>query len=119
MMTRADWGVVLASLCLIGAGFAFIWQPGQAGTVDIAVNGQVVERHSLWHEQLRHVQGRRGESVIEIGNGRARFVSSPCDNKLCVRTGWLQQTGELAACLPNGVSIHLAGDDNVFDSMSF
>ena len=51
--------------------------------------------------------------------GRVRFVDSPCPNKQCVHTGWLNQGGEVAVCLPNKVSVQVLADDPRFDAVNF
>lgn len=119
-MTRADKHVIVLAVALVVVLYALLWRGGGAGqTVEIAVQGQVVQRLSLFEDQVRHIDGLLGESVIEIHDGRVHFTKSPCPNKLCIRTGWLEQSGEMAACLPNGVTVYLQGATERFDSMNF
>jgi hypothetical protein len=49
--------------------------------------------------------------VIEIGDGRARVLASPCTNQTCVASGTIHSRGQWIACLPNGifVSVESAG----------
>ena len=53
--------------------------------------------------------GPLGTTTIEIAAHRARIAASPCRHQICVRTGWISRAGEIAACVPNGVVIRLAG----------
>ena len=46
---------------------------------------------------------------IQINDATAQVISSPCPLQLCVRAGRLEQTGQLAVCVPNRVSVKLAG----------
>ncbi|MFP4301855.1 MAG: NusG domain II-containing protein [Spirochaetaceae bacterium] len=48
-----------------------------------------------------------GHTVVEIEDGKARFVSSPCRDKICIAAGWLEEDQEWAACLPNRVFVQL------------
>lgn len=46
-------------------------------------------------------------TVVEIEDGRARFVSSPCRDKICIAAGWLENDQQWAACLPNRVFVQV------------
>lgn len=65
------------------------------------------------------IKGSLGISVITIKEGKVRFKSSPCQNKICLHAGWLSQSGDIAACLPNGIVVELLGEDEPYDSISF
>ncbi len=54
-----------------------------------------------------HIPGPLGESVIVIADESARFVDSPCENKICIHSGTLREVGDVAACLPNSVLMHI------------
>lgn len=47
--------------------------------------------------------------VIEIKDGQARFVQSPCRDQLCVNAGWLERAGDTACCLPERTAIERRG----------
>jgi hypothetical protein len=55
------------------------------------------------------VTGVLGETRVEIHNGRAAIVSSPCAGQTCVASGDLHKNGQWAACLPNGVLVLVEG----------
>src|SRR4051812_1897363 len=50
---------------------------------------------------------RIGPVKIEIGDGSARVISSPCPNKLCVKTGSIRHSHEEVICVPAQVIIVL------------
>jgi len=87
--------------------------------VRIAASGQPEIELPLDTSRRIEVHGPLGDSVVEIKNGRVRFVSSPCRGQQCVHTGWLAHAGELAACLPNGVLVSIEGARARFDSINF
>lgn len=110
-MTRADIAVVALGAGLIGLLYASLWQPPVDATrFEIRVAGKPVGRYPLDIDRSLLVDGRLGLSRIKVENGRVRFAASPCRNKICVHAGWLQHSGDAAACLPNRVSIALSGD---------
>lgn len=38
--------------------------------------------------------------IIEVEPGRIRFQASECPDQICVKTGWISNQGQSAACLP-------------------
>jgi hypothetical protein len=72
-------------------------------------------------EERISVDGSIGETLVEIHNGRAAIVSSPCSGQTCVAAGELNKNGQWAACLPNRVFILIegAGDTDVIDAASW
>lgn len=55
------------------------------------------------------VPGPLGETVVVIEEGSARVVSSPCAEKICIKTGRISKPGQWIACLPNRVFISIRG----------
>lgn len=118
-MTRADRWVVFLAVASIALLYAWLWRTSEPGAlVEISVAGQASKVFSLNQNQVVTVQGKEGESVLEIRDGRVRFSHSPCREKICVRSGWLSKGGDFAACLPNGVSAYIPGAD-AYDAINF
>jgi hypothetical protein len=57
------------------------------------------------------VRGPLGVSVVEIRDGRARILSSPCPNQTCVSSAPAARPGQWVACLPNRVMVRVDGAD--------
>jgi hypothetical protein len=55
----------------------------------------------------KDIPGFLGNTVVELKDGRARVVSSPCANKTCVSSGAIHNKGQWVACLPNGVFVRV------------
>lgn len=66
-------------------------------------------------------RGLIGDTVVEIADGAARVVSSPCPNKTCIQQGSISRPGQWIACLPNGVIVYIegAGEERSADVSSF
>ncbi|UOD34247.1 NusG domain II-containing protein [Deferribacteraceae bacterium V6Fe1] len=56
--------------------------------------------------------------ILEITDGKARFVESDCKDKICIKTGYIEMCGEVAVCLPNKVAIEIKCVENEFDAIS-
>ena len=55
------------------------------------------------------VHGPLGETIIEVRDGCIRVEDSPCPHKLCVQMGCRNRRGDIIACIPNKVIIHVQG----------
>ena len=47
--------------------------------------------------------------IFEVRDGQIAFVKSDCPDQICVRTGFIHRSGQMAACLPNGLVLFLSG----------
>ena len=120
-MTRGDVLAICVAAAAVGAAYARYWQPPVAAThFAVRVAGERSGRYALDSNRELRIEGRIGTSVLRVDNGRVRFVSSPCRNKVCVHSGWLSHGGDAAACLPNRISISLSGTGGEdLDAVSF
>ncbi len=65
--------------------------------------------YPLDQEQTVSIAGPLGETVVRIEEGTVRVLSSPCPEKLCIKTGRIEKPGQWIACLPNRVLITIRG----------
>ncbi|NMA60377.1 MAG: NusG domain II-containing protein [Firmicutes bacterium] len=108
-ITKGD-KIVIASIIivclLISGGFALRARHANAGSYVTVVRADTNEetQYSLKKSRNIEVQGYLGTSIIEISQGKARFVSSPCPDNVCVDFfGWIEKEGEISVCLPNQI----------------
>ena len=110
ILTPGDVALMLAVAA--GALLAAWRQPpaASAAFAVVEVEGREIAVFPL-NEDGKHVlEGRTGQVVIEIRDGAARFVDAGCRNRICVLTGWIERTGEIAACVPNAMVLLLRGE---------
>jgi len=124
-MVKAGDAAAILALCLLNASlYVFFYREGAPGDyLVVEVAGQERERRRLERQDAFAVQGEAGASTIEIGDGRARFLSSPCLRKYCIRRGWIDRDRDIAVCVPNRVSIRIASasaaGEQGFDSINY
>ena len=53
------------------------------------------------------IPGPLGQTIVELKDGKARVVFSPCTNQTCVTSGHIHKSGQWAACLPNAVFVRV------------
>jgi len=71
-------------------------------------------------ERTVAVPGPLGDTVVQIRKGQVRVLSSPCPEKICVRSGAIARPGQWIACLPNRVFVEIqAGPRETVDAYSF
>ncbi|MDH5378403.1 MAG: NusG domain II-containing protein [Gammaproteobacteria bacterium] len=119
MTTRADILVLLFSFFLVVSLYPLLWQPHEAFADTAELSARSSKRLlALDQDGVYRIEGFLGETIVEVSEKKIRVLASPCSNKQCIRSGWLQKVGEFSACLPNGVSLFLLGDDR-YDSINF
>ena len=92
----------------------------EGATVVVEQGNKVVGRYSLKDEKKVAVKGPLGETYVEIKEGTARIVDSPCPQKICVRMGKIHRVGDIVVCVPNQVLVRVEGkvDEEVPDAIS-
>ena len=69
----------------------------------VEVDGKLVYILPLDKNRIISVDGPIGKTYIEIHDHRVRITGSPCQNKLCIKQGWMA-SGAIV-CLPNRVIV--------------
>ena len=114
-----DYLILLAgTVCSVWLALT-IWSGGAADKAIIRSGGKIFREVSLAHDIEINVPGPLGTSTIAIRNHQARIASDPSPRQYCVRQGWLKNAGEVAICLPNQVSVELAGSQKKYDSLNY
>jgi hypothetical protein len=88
-------------------------------TAQISVNGSTVAKidlNSSRSNRLINISGHLGTSIVEVKPGAIRMKFSPCPDKYCMETGWIDQPGQIIACIPNRIIIKISPDKNSVDS---
>lgn len=111
--------MITMALILIGVTVRTYWfAAGYPFQVVIRTEGET-RIFDLNEDRRVHIQGKLGESIIAIEQGRVRFVESACSTRQCILAGWRDHVHDTVACLPNGVSFSLQGRGVSFDSINF
>jgi hypothetical protein len=102
-----DWAALALGLALtIGSGF---WAYAGAGTESRVLIQGAEGRwvYPLGADALVRVAGPLGDTMVEIRDGAARVLSSPCVNQTCLSAGAVHRHGAWLACLPNNVLVRV------------
>lgn len=120
-MTKGDVFVLAVALIFLAILYVVFWRVAShtGEYIHIVAKGGAVEKLSLLQNREVTIEGQLGNSRLQIEGGRVRFLSSPCENKLCIHQGWASLSGELIACLPNRISVSIEGQNSHFDTVNF
>ena len=75
--------------------------------------------YQLNTDRIIKAKGLLGYSKIEIKNGAARFLESPCPNGNCINSGKVRKNAQWAACLPNDIFIRVENNTEDIDTGSY
>jgi hypothetical protein len=102
--------IVLCVLFNAGLFYYFGSGMGQGCWVAIEVDQERVARYSLSKDRITHVEGPLGKTKIEIRDGKARILKSPCKLKVFIKSGYIQYADRISVCLPNKVVVRVEGN---------
>jgi len=119
-MTRADWIVIFFAVILLPSLYVSFWSTTSgAQVVRISHRNDTPVEKSLATDQQIEITGDLGISKLEIRNGKIHFIDSPCRGKVCIHSGWIQSSGQILVCLPNGIMVELFGGERKYDAINF
>lgn len=112
-MSRIKYGDIVIVILFLLVSFFYIRNIGlnKTNIIVIEANGKSY-RYDQSIDREIIINGILGSSFITITNGEARFLDSPCRDKLCVKAGILK--GAPIICIPNAVIMRF--DDQDIDS---
>jgi len=125
MLKKGDFLLVILILAATVAAFAGIrYFKNDAGGHKIAVikqDNKVIREIDLdrVEEPERITLTGKYNNKILVEKGRIRFEESDCPDLVCVHTGWLDERGSSAACLPNKVVVVIQGGNNEVDAGTY
>ncbi len=90
--------VIITLLLLVSVILFLFFKTGSGSTYEISVGKDTVISGNLIIPKTHTLDNG---VVIECRDGKVRFLSSDCPDKVCVLAGDLKKDGDWAACLPN------------------
>ena len=113
LFKKAD--LIVIALIIAAAGiFMFLGSRNTSNPVaEISVDGKIIQTIDLDSVKEKTEIKPDGDYNILIvaENGRIRFEHSDCEDKLCVASGNLEKSGDIAVCLPAKTVITVTGSE--------
>ena len=66
----------------------------------------------LDNDRILRFEGTQGEMTVYIHDRKVWIGSSNCPHKICMKTGKIEEGGQMIVCLPNRVVISIEGGDD-------
>lgn len=124
MLKKGDLILVIAIIFSVVAGIIFLkffYKDNGDKIAIIKQNNEIIKSvnlNTVTKPQELKVLGKYSD-IILIEKGRIRFEEANCPDKVCVKTGWLTQNGDMAVCLPNRTIIEIKGINNKIDGVAY
>lgn len=119
LLKKADL-IVIALIIVAATIFMLIGKNDSSKPVaEISVNGETVQTVDLntVTDKIEFTPNDEYNILIVAENGKIRFEHSDCKDKLCITSGELEKTGDVAVCLPAKTVITVTGSD--FDAVVY
>ena len=114
-----DFAIFFTAAAVTAVSFIAAYRTGKGRMQLIIQTPAGSYAYDMTQDRDIRMQGAIGISEIEIKNGKARFVDSPCPNKTCIQSAPLSRAGDWSACLPNNVFMRIeASSQNDVDAIS-
>ncbi len=105
-ITIRDFLIILAIL-VPAMIFLMIKSSDNGGYAEFSYNGKIVNTVSLSEDTKITVNG----VVFIIEDNSVSVLSSPCPDKICVKSGKIAKNGETIICLPERASVGIISED--------
>ncbi len=115
-----DYVIAVLAVGLIAASSvaAFSSNSGSSHVRVHTANGEFL--YELDSDTTVGFHGPIGTTYVEIKDGAARVMSSPCREQICVNSGTHSSAGDWTACLPNRIFLEVTGpDESEIDILSY
>ncbi len=104
---------VVITLAFIFSITFIIFSSGlKASEVVIEVNGQPYARYPVSENRIINVSSKFGESVVVIEKQKVYVRETTCEDKIEVKAGTIERSGQSLICLPNKTVIFLEGESD-------
>ncbi len=103
----ADIVIIIFFFLLSTSVFAFFTIKSEQGKIAIIKTPDGVFEYSLNKDRRLVFKGKISDVIIEIKNGKIGFIYSGCPKKICLDFGFFNQSGAMAASVPNRISVYI------------
>lgn len=103
-------------IAAIGSLLFLRFSPGELIAV-VYQNGNIAEEINLSRVTEPYLLDM-GQTVLSVEPGRICFVQAHCEDRLCIKHGWLSKSGETMACVPAKTVISLKSQENGPDAVT-
>jgi len=115
-LTPFDRKLLIVVAVLVALSFLLPLSQSAGARVVVSSDDRIVFVAPLDKDQRVELDGPLGITILQIENGAARVVSSPCSQKICIGMGDARDSGDLLAWVPKQLVITSEGDSDGEDA---
>jgi hypothetical protein len=119
---RVTWADRLVVYAIVGAALVLMLVPIRLGADGTSVRVRGVGGFDvvvpLDADRRIDVPGPLGTTVVQVTEGRAHVVESPCPGRLCIAMGHIDAPGRSVVCVPNEVIVTIEGRGGAADAVT-
>jgi len=98
--------IVLLFLCITSVWAVKHLRP-QGKEVIVEFQSNIVYQGSLFTNKHLEIKGQIGITTVEIENAEVWVSHSDCPHQICVKTGKIDQAGDIIVCIPNKIVVRV------------
>ena len=103
--------VIMAACVLFYVPLWFAYEGTEANEVVVQVRNEEVLRVPLWEDGTYPVEGKLGEVLVEVNEGRVRVEKETSPYHYCSIQGYVRDPSPPIICLPNEVVVTIEGSE--------
>ena len=103
--------VIMAACVLFYVPLWFAYEGTEANEVVVQVRNEEVLRVPLWEDGTYPVEGKLGEVLVEVNEGRVRVEKETSPYHYCSIQGYVSDQSTPIICLPNEVVVTIEGSE--------
>ena len=103
--------VIMAACVLFYVPLWFAYEGPEANEVVVQVRNEEVLRVPLWEDGTYPVEGKLGEVLVEVNEGRVRVEKETSPYHYCSIQGYVSDPSTPIICLPNEVVVTIEGGE--------
>lgn len=117
-LLKGDYFIVLAIIFLFaGIGAYYFVNIQENNYIEIKRDGVILQEIKPGYNDKFTINTGDIFNEIELVGNKIRVSNANCYDRVCVKTGFIEKTGEIIVCLPSKLSIKIMGENNELDGM--
>ncbi|MBE6087199.1 NusG domain II-containing protein [Clostridium beijerinckii] len=87
---------------------------------EITIDGKFYKKINLSEhrgEDQIDIKTSYGDNIIEVKDKSIKVIDADCKDKICVRSGFISEPGQIIVCLPHKLMIEIKSSDIMANSL--
>ena len=105
-----DFALLLLIVFLATVGLKYYIEPDKGDYCAVYVDGEMVLELSLSEDSVTEIPGTH--AVLTVRDGAVAVTENDCPNKICMKTGYVDDKGGTIVCAPNKIVVRVSGGNS-------